>query len=179
MTASLPESIILPPGLDPSQRDELASLWLELAPRTAFERFLVTRLIQAAARLHLSAAREPDGPPDPLWLRYEAAADRLFRQSLNALRKLRAEHPTPANPEPQTATPPTAHQPNSPPHLPISPAPAPPKPHSLRPRPATGQDVPVDTTTLIERLLPTRSAPPGPLLTGSAAPSPPPAPSSG
>jgi hypothetical protein len=114
-TLALPESVTLPPGLTDVHRHELAALWREFAPRDAFERLLVTRLIQATARLHLSAAREPEGTADPLWLRYESAADRLFRQSLAALRKHRAENPIetdpelhPAPPEPRRADPRTA-----------------------------------------------------------------------
>ncbi|GIW88192.1 MAG: hypothetical protein KatS3mg108_2516 [Isosphaeraceae bacterium] len=103
----------LPPDLDP-----VFLAWLEthvaaLAPRDSYEILLVGRIAQALARLHRSALNEPPGPPNNLWLRYEAAADRLYRQSLSALHKYRKEHPV----EPQDATESTP-QPASPPHHP-------------------------------------------------------------
>ncbi len=94
--STLPPTVILPPDLDAPILDELLALWLQFAPRDAYERLLVTRIIQATARLHVSARRETD-EADPLWLRYESAADRLFRQSLKALEKHRAQHPVPAS----------------------------------------------------------------------------------
>lgn len=111
-------TITLPAGLGERALADLAALWDHWAPRDPFERLLVTRLLQAAARLELSAQREPL-EPDSLWLRHELAAERLFRQSLAALQKYRAEHPAepappatlPAAPPPAAVTPPPAPEP--------------------------------------------------------------------
>lgn len=83
----------LPPGLDPVFLAWLESHVAALAPRDGYETLLVGRIAQALARLHRSALNEPAGLPGNLWLRYEAAADRLYRQSLSALQKYRKENP--------------------------------------------------------------------------------------
>ena len=56
----LPPSVTLPAGLPDSTFAELAALWAHRAPRDPMERLLATRILQAAARLQLSAAREPE-----------------------------------------------------------------------------------------------------------------------
>ncbi|GIW88478.1 MAG: hypothetical protein KatS3mg108_2802 [Isosphaeraceae bacterium] len=124
-TVRLLALVTLPAGLGDQTLANLAQLWDYWSPRDAYERFLVTRLIQAAARLELSAAREPESP-DALWLRYETAADRLFRQSLSALLKHRAQNPLEAKPAPPSTPVPAPPQP--PRSNPSTPLPADPPP---------------------------------------------------
>ncbi len=105
----------------------------ELAPRNATEIFLVSRIIQAVVRLQLSADNEPAGLPDAGWLRYETAADRLFRQSLTALEKYRRAFPvTEPLPTPKPTPTPVATQP-VPPNPSTQTRPSSPTPNTPRP----------------------------------------------
>ncbi|GIW85937.1 MAG: hypothetical protein KatS3mg108_0261 [Isosphaeraceae bacterium] len=80
------------------------------SPHDSLQQLLAARIALALAHQHLAAAREPD-QISPLWLRYEAMADRQYRA---ALRDWKAHLTSRPNPQPSPHSPPPTPKPPTP-----------------------------------------------------------------